>query len=37
MSAGACMDTMPETCSNVKVWDLPTKYFEVRLMFYCGV
>lgn len=32
MSAGACSNSVPETCSKVRVWDLPTKFFEVARM-----
>ncbi len=30
MSAGGCSYKDVDTCSRVKVWDLPAKYFEVR-------
>lgn len=30
MSGGDCADTVPSTCSIVKVWDVPTPYFEAN-------
>ena len=30
MSAGGCYNDVPESCSDVRVWDIPTKYFEAN-------